>query len=304
LGAKVLKTSTIGPVMMLLWTATFWGSVWYPLRLLEAAGLSGLWTTWVIFAVAAVPGLWLSWARRRVLWQHPGLLLLIGLANGWLNTGFVLAVLEGNVVRVLLLFYLSPLWSTLLGWWWLGERPSRLGLATLALAMFGAMLMLWNPQLGFPWPQDRADWLAISAGMCFSLSNVLMRRLKHLPSILKATVAWWGVVIIVGVWLLLVQAPLPTISSQAWLGAGLLGIIGIFSASLALVYGVKKMPVHRSAVILLFELVAGAVSSQWLTDEIVTLMEWIGGALIMLAAYLSARDVGDEKQASEVSKGT
>lgn len=294
LGAKVLKSSTIGPVMVLLWAATFWGVVWYPLRLLEAAGLSGLWTTWVIFTVAALPGLWLSWSHRHILWEHPGLLLLIALVNGWLNTAFVLAVLDGNVVRVLLLFYLSPLWSTLLGWWWLGERPSRLGLATLALAMFGAMLMLWNPQLGFPWPQDRADWLAISAGMGFSVSNVLVRRLKHLPSVLKATVAWWGVVIVVGIWLLLAQASLPTISSQAWLGAVLLGIVGIFSASLALIYGVKKMPVHRSAVILLFELVAGAVSAQWLTDEIVTVMEWTGGALIIFAAYLSAREISDE----------
>lgn len=296
LSGKALKAGTIFPVLLLLWAATFWGSVWYPLRLLETAGLSGLWTTWVIFAVAALPGLWLAWPHRRVLWDQPGLLLLIALANGWLNTAFVLAILDGNVVRVLLLFYLSPLWSTLLGWWWLGERPSHLGLATLALAMIGAMLMLWNPQLGFPWPQDQADWLAISAGMGFSFSNVAVRRLKHLSVVLKAAVTWWGVAVMVGIWLLLTQATLPTISSGAWLGAVALGIVGIFSASLALVYGVEKMPVHRSAVILLFELVAGAVSSQWLTNEIVTLAEWSGGGLIVLAAYLSATQVSKEQE--------
>jgi drug/metabolite transporter (DMT)-like permease len=294
LGDKALKTGTIGPVLVLLWAATFWGVVWYPLRLLEGAGLSGLWTTWVIFTVAALPGLWMAWGHRHVLWEHPGLLLLIALANGWLNTAFVLAVLDGNVVRVLLLFYLSPLWSTLLAWWWLGERPSRFGMATLGLAMIGALLMLWNPQLGFPWPQDQADWLAISAGIGFSFSNVAVRRLKHLPAILKATVTWWGVVVVAGIWLLLTQAPMPTISSNAWLGAVLLGGIGIFSATLALVYGVEKMPVHRSAVILLFELVAGAVSSQLLTNEIVTVIEWSGGALIILAAYLSTREVIEE----------
>lgn len=294
MGDKALKTGTIGPVLVLLWAATFWGVVWYPLRLLEGAGLSGLWTTWVIFTVAALPGLWMAWGHRHVLWEHPGLLLLIALANGWLNTAFVLAVLDGNVVRVLLLFYLSPLWSTLLAWWWLGERPSRFGMATLGLAMIGALLMLWNPQLGFPWPQDQADWLAISAGIGFSFSNVAVRRLKHLPAILKATVTWWGVVVVAGIWLLLTQAPMPTISSNAWLGAVLLGGIGIFSATLALVYGVEKMPVHRSAVILLFELVAGAVSSQLLTNEIVTVIEWSGGALIILAAYLSTREVIEE----------
>jgi drug/metabolite transporter (DMT)-like permease len=280
---------------MLLWAAIFWGVVWYPLRLLEVAGLNGLWTTWVIFAVAAVPGTWLAWSRRHELREHPGLLLAIALANGWLNTAFVLAVLDGNVVRVLLLFYLSPLWSTLLAWWWLGERLSRFGLATLALAMSGALFMLWNPALGFPWPQERADWLAISAGMGFSFSNVAMRRLNHLSAPFKAAVTWWGTLLVAGVWLILTDAAFvigawPEVGVGVWAGALLLGLIGIFSAGLALIYGVERMPVHRSAVILLFELVAGAVSSQLLTDEIVTRVEWFGGALIVLGAYLSARD--------------
>ena len=291
-----LKTGTILPVSALLWTATFWGVVWYPLRLLEQSGLGGLWTTWIIFATAAVVGLWLVWSRRHELLEQPGLLLLIALANGWLNTAFVLAIIDGNVLRVMLLFSLSPLWSTLLAWIWLGERPSSFGLFALALAMFGAMLMLWNPSLGFPWPQSEADWLAISSGLGFSVSNVAVRHLKHLSSSLKASVAWWGVVVVAGIWLFFAQVPWPQhVSSGAWVGAFVLGGVGIFSATIAVVYGVAKLPIHRSATILLFELVAGALSSQWLTDEIVTSMEWFGGGLIVLAAYLSVRVGSDEK---------
>ncbi len=46
--------------------------------------------------------------------------------------------------------------------------------------------------------------------------------------------------------------------------------------------------IHHSAVISLIELVAGAVSQQLLTDEIVTVREWVGGVLIVIGAYLSA----------------
>lgn len=284
------KAGTFLPVLVLLWAATFWGMVWYPLRLLEQAGLSGLWTTWIIFGTAAIQGVWLSWPHRRELREKPGLLLMIALTNGWVNTAFVLAILDGNVVRVLLLFYLSPLWSTLLAWLWLGERPSKTGITTLVLAMVGAMVMLWNPSLGFPWPQSGADWLAISSGVGFSLSNVAVRRLRHLSSPLKATVIWWGVVVVAGCWLMVVQPPWPqSISVTTWGGAILLGSLGIFSATLAVVFGVTRMPVHRSATILLFELVAGALSAQWLTDEVVTGMEWLGGGLIVLAAYLAVR---------------
>lgn len=274
---------------MLLLAATFWGVSWYPLRLLEDAGLSGLWTTWIIFSVPALLGFWLAWSSRAELLEQPGLLLLIALASGWLNTAFVLAILDGNVVRVLLLFYLSPVWSTLLGWLWLGERPSRFGLATLVLAMSGALFMLWNPALGFPWPQSEADWLAITSGMGFSLSNTAMRRLRHLSLSLKAAMAWWGVVVVAGSWLFFSNAPWPQITNEVWVGAIVLGGALVFGITLAVIYGVEKMPVHRSAVILLFELVAGAVSAQLLTEEVVTSIEWFGGGLIMLAAYLSAR---------------
>ena len=150
--------------------------------------------------------------------------------------------------------------------------------------------MLWNPSLGFPWPQSGSDWLAITSGIGFSVSNVAVRRLRHLSAPLKASVVWWGVVVVAGVWLVLTHSPLPqNISLAAWGGAITLGGLGIFSATLATVYGVAKLPIHRSATILLFELVAGAISSQWLTDEIVTTMEWCGGGLIVMAAYLSVR---------------
>jgi len=290
-GRPIPETSAMTPLplLALLYTASFWGVIWYPLRLLEAHGLGGVWATAILFAAASLPALLLAWPERAALGRHPGLLLLLLLTSGWMNTAFVLAVLEGNVMRVMLLFYLSPLWSTLLGWLWLGERPSRSGLVALALACGGALAMLWQPALGLPWPQGEADWLALSAGLGFSLTNVLLRRLQHLPAGPRLLMSVLGVVLVAGGWLLLSAAAWPSVTPGVWLGAVLLGGLGIFSTGVAVVYGVSRMPVHRSAVILLFELVAAAVSSQWLTQEVIGAAEWLGGGLIVLSAYLSAR---------------
>ena len=125
------------PILALMATALFWGLLWYPLRWLAEHGLPGLWATEVLFTSALLLGSPLLWRYRGELALRPGLLVGLALTNGWCNTAFILAVLDGQVVRVMLLFYLSPVWAVLLARLLLGERLPSLALVTLALAMGG-----------------------------------------------------------------------------------------------------------------------------------------------------------------------
>lgn len=284
------------PVLSLLLTASLWGLVWYPLRLLEGQGLSGLWMTLSSYAAALVLGLVWLW-RNRSDWQYKPLVLgMMMLAVGWCNVAFVLAVLDGTVLRVLLLFYLSPLWALLLGWVLLKEHPGSSGLLAFVLALAGAITMLWDPDLDMPWPRDRADWLAVSSGFAFSFANVMIRKSQRVSMQTKSAASWLGVVLVAGIWILIVQEPFPLVQVSTWFAAALLGWLGFVVMTVTVIYGVSHMPVHRSAVILLFELVVGAVSSLILTDERVLLQEWLGGALILTAAYLAAHaHIGEHK---------
>lgn len=278
-----------GPVLSLLLAATLWGVIWYPLRLLQAHGLNGLWTSLVSYGSALLMLGAYAWHRPRdwcgVQWP----LLVMAIAAGWCNVAFVMAVLDGAVVRVLLLFYLSPVWSVLLARWLLGERASRAALAVVGLALLGALIMLWNDSLGLPWPQAQADWLALSSGFAFALSNVYVRRLQTVSLVTKTLASWLGVIVVALLWLVFSAASVPDVSAPTVAGAVALGLFGIVVMSLAVQYGVTRMPVHRSAVILLFELVAGTLSSQWLTSEVVGTRELLGGLLIVVAAYIAAR---------------
>lgn len=282
------------PVAALLLGATLWGVLWYPLRLLEEQGLSGLWLALITNAVAWCVGLPWLWRRRAELKHHPWLLFTLGLVAGLCNITFVLAVIEGNVVRVLLLFYLAPLWAAVLGWAVLGERVSARAWGLLAAAMAGALVMLWDGAAGAPWPHGRADMLALLSGLTFALSNVLIRKLQQISVPVKTISVWAGGVLVAALWLLFSAQPLPQVSSTALIYAIALGVFGITVMTLAVQYGVTRMPVQRSAVILLFELVAGAVSAAWLAHEMLTAQEWVGGLLIVTAAWLSARSVQHE----------
>ena len=277
------------PIMALLATAFFWGLLWYPMRWLAAHGVPGLWGTGMLFASAFVVGSPLLWRYRAQLGSRPALLLGLMIANGWCNTAFILAVLDGQVVRVLLLFYLSPIWAVLLARLLLGERLPSLALVTLVMAMTGALIILWQPSLGIPWPRGHSDWLAISSGLGFAFSNVLVRMGENLAIGLKVVVAWLGVTLLTGLMLLSGAGGEVIWSITSVVVAVLLGIIGIVMMSVCLMYGVSRMPVHRSAVILLFEVLVGAVSAQWLANESLGAREWLGGILILGAAWLASR---------------
>ncbi len=276
------------PVACLLFSATLWGVFWYPLRVLEEHGLPGLWSTLVIYGAALAVTLPMLWIYRRAFHQ-PHLLFYLALASGWTNVAFILAIIEGNVVRILLLFYLSPIWTVLLGRLFLGETLTLLARITLGLAMLGALVMLWDPSTGLPWPRDHADWLAISSGLAFAVANVVVRKTQEVSVWVKALVGWWGVIVVAGLFIVLLGLPLPRVEPNIIGAAAGIGAIGIVAMTLAVIYGVTHMPVHRSATILLFELVAGAVSAEWLTDEVVQPNEWVGGALIIIAAAIAAR---------------
>jgi len=278
------------PVGALLLSSTMWGVLWYPLRLLEMQGLAGLWTSLIMYFAAGLVAIpWMRTGLGKLSGQWP---LIIGLmlVSGWANIAFILAVIDGNVLRVLLLFFLSPLWTVILGRLFLNERLGVVGALTLLISMFGAVLMLWRSDTGLPMISSTSDFYALTAGMAFAIGNVLVRKMHNVAAMAKAASVWWGVAIMAAAWIALVDIAVPVVdSSWVYAQAALLGLAGMVVMTMAVQYGVARMPVQRSAVILLFELVAGAISAQLLTNEVVLPQEWWGGGLILVAGYLAAR---------------
>lgn len=273
----------------LLTGATVWGLIWYPFRLLDGMGVNGIAATAMVFLVALALG-GIAYRRAFAMIDRRALpLIWIGLAAGWTNLAYVVAVIHGEVLRVMLLFYLAPLWTVFFARYFLGERLNRVSFAVMALALSGALVMLWRPDLGTPWPKSVAEWIGISAGFAFALTNVLTRHASQAPVELKALAVWAGVILMCMLWALfepptwqnLVQLP---VAGFAWL---LLVGVAIFIATIAMQYGLTHTPANRAIVILLFELVVVAITSYYWAQESLTLREWIGGAMIVAASAFS-----------------
>lgn len=284
-------TQKLWPAAGLLSGAITWGLIWYPARLVESAGIGGALMTLITYLTPLGLGALLFAKYFKAFTASPWLLLLIALSSGWANLGYVLGVIHGEVMRVLLLFYLAPVWTVVFARFILGEKLSLAGYAIIATSLAGALLILWQSQYVFPLPQNAAEWWGLTAGMMFALTNVLARLVQATHIYAKSLAVWAGVSV-VALTFLMVQGqsfqPLVEASGTTWLlliGLALL----MFVVTIAVQFGLAHLPANQAIIIFLSELVVGAVSSYYLAGEALSLREWVGGAMILLATLFSGK---------------
>ena len=275
------------PALALVVNAFVWGVSWWPFRQLQGHGLHPLWSTAAVYGVSLALLLVTRPRALAGLASHPQLLVLL-VAAGFTNVGFNWAVTVGDVVRVVLLFYLMPAWATLLAWPLLGERPTASSLLRLLLEMAGVVVILKTPGMPWPVPQDLPDWLALAGGFSFALTNIMLRRLQAAPAVTRIGAMFAGGALAALATALVagVGTPMP-LPPQAW-GVALALSLGFLAANAALQYGASRLPAQTTSLVMLSEVVFASVTSVVLGASELTASTWTGGALVLGAATWAA----------------
>jgi drug/metabolite transporter (DMT)-like permease len=275
-------------IAVLLFSCTLWGLMWWPLKQFRAAGLEGAPLTLLAYGAVGLLGARWLW-RERAAWR-PQTAHLLGLVviGGVANTAFVQALIDGDVVRVMLLFYLSPVWSVLGGRLFLGEAVSRRRAGAVGLALAGAFLVVGGTA-ALSTPLSVSDLLALGAGLAFSGNNLIARAGQAIPMPSKAVAVFMGCALSSGVVLLAgaQTAAWPT-TPALWLGVVAFGIVWVGLATATWQYGVTHLEAGRSGVILIAELLVSVTSAVLIGGEVLSTREALGGALIAAAALLEA----------------
>jgi drug/metabolite transporter (DMT)-like permease len=274
-------------VSALLGGAVLWGLFWWPLKALNAAGIHGSFVQAMAYGLPAL--VLLPWALRKPpRLSQAGLLLLIALLGGWANASFATSLTYGSVVRVLLLFYLAPVWTILAARLFLGEAFTRLRLTALALALAGLAFTLGGPDI-LAAPLSAIDLLALSSGLAFALNNVAIRAGHGLPDAARAVAVFAGCAVISLGFMSWNDQPVPALDTPHLLALVALALVWVLPGTLATFYGVARLDAGKAAILLLAELVVGVVSAVIVGGETLTPQEAVGGALILAAAVIEAR---------------
>jgi drug/metabolite transporter (DMT)-like permease len=279
------------PYLALVLNALVWGVSWWPLRELQGEGLHPLWSsafTYLLGALAMLcfmPKVWGEFVRHKALW-------LLALAAGTTMVGFNWGVSIGEVIRVVLLFYLMPIWAVLIARVALNERITLKALLRVGLAFAGAVLVLSpNGSLGFPLPSNLAEWLGLMGGAAFALNNIMLRHQAERTAQARLFAMFVGGIVAPARWLLYWPCcwarAMPLCSGPCCPG------FTVLVANYGLQYGASRLPANVTSVVMLSEVVFATLSAIVLTQEVLTLQVGIGGAMIVLAAALSALENKD-----------
>lgn len=272
-------------VTILFISSVGWGLTWFPTKGINQMGLDGMHLVLIAFASG---GLMLSpfLFIQRASWRgNVRYLLWITLLGGLANLTFQLALVHGNVVRVMILFYLLPVWSVLGAWYILKEKPDWVRVLAVFISLAGAMFILKvdaSTFVGLDW----IDVLAIISGIAFALNNILFRKTAAQPLASKVAAVFLGCAGLMGVYLLFAPVSTPFPDNLSPYYAAVYGIVYLSLITFGTQWGVTQLEAGRAALIIVMELVVAVISVALLTDITLTMREIIGGVMVMTAAVI------------------
>lgn len=268
-----------------------WGLYWIPLRQLDAVAAAGAWATLIVVAVGMLALAPFGWAGRLRLAQAKRR-ALVSIALG--GASFVLysdGLLYGHVASVILLFYLTPIWSTLIVRWWLGWPISWWRYAAIAVGLIGISMVLGGKNQGLPVPASIGDWLGLASGLLWAVASTGMHvHVRTKPAETNFVFCAGAAVMALVLALLLAPQDLPGVETGQYLPAlGWTLILGVgwWAASLtAFMWATSHLEPPRVGILLMSEVVVGTLSAALFANEPFGLIMTIGAMLVVAACIL------------------
>ncbi|MCS4294272.1 drug/metabolite transporter (DMT)-like permease [Comamonas sp. BIGb0152] len=282
------------PFLALMTNALIWGTIWWPFRQLQAMGVHPVLGTALVYLILFCGLLLVKPTAAAIARRHP-MLLLLAFTSGSTNVLFNWAATTGDVVRVVLLFYLMPAWSVLLAWYFLGERPNKYSILRLVLAFSGVLIVMIPA--GATWQSLTAnlslpDALAIVGGFTFAGTNVVLRSQYRVPGEARMLAMFFGGLVAAGAMSVLgiYLGRMPAIPAIAWSWPLMVLVVAllIMVSNWTLQYGASRLAATTAAVVMLSEVVFASASNVMIEGAVLSGRLLLGGALVLSASLIAA----------------
>ena len=288
-----------------LYAGLVYGLYWIPLRALEDAGLHEVLPSLMFNLVPMVLILPLIAWRWRYIRRAPLNFHITGVIVGLSIVGYTNAFLYTDVVRVLILFYLTPIWGFILARIVIGDLITPIRMASIVLGI-GGMLTIFGIDTGIPLPNNIGDWIALGAGILWAIASLMMLMGKQSPIDYALWFFLWNgiaAIVVTAFFFGQNEAALPATSVfldvLPWLIP--LALLMIIPAGFAVIFGPTQLNPGIAGILFMVEIGVGTLTASIMTDEPFGWRELLGVLMITFAALIEPiRDlVRFRREASE-----
>ena len=285
---KIYSDSSLS--LLILISASAWGLYWVPLRAIEQAGMAGSWSIVLVNACPLIVLLPVLAINLRGLKVHTLPMICAGLMVGTAFTLYANGLVETTIIRATLLFYLSPIWSTILGIIWLSERLTRARIISILLAVAGLVLLLMDFNNSNSVRLNIGDLFGFLSGVFWAIAAVIINRWPNAPILPLTSIVYVATTIISIIFALFIHNdPFPELNiiKDSFLTATIWSII-ILLPSFWIIFRVSQLLFPgRVAILMMSEVIVAIVSARILVpDETMFFLQWIGAGAILFAGVI------------------
>ena len=267
-----------------------WGLYWLPLRSIEQSGIAGSWSIVLVNACPLIILVPLIFFNLDKLKKYPKPILFAGIMIGAAFTFYANGLVETSVIRATLLFYLSPIWSTIIGIIWLNERLTIARVISIIVALIGLILLLYDFRNQETAMLNFGDFSSILSGLFWALGASILKKWSNLPIIpLTAIVYFSTTSLSILLAVVVYKAPIPSLAliGQNFPIAFIWSVI-VLLPSFCIIFRISQILFPGRVGILMMSEVAVAVISAkiLLPEEQMVILQWIGALAILLAGVV------------------
>ena len=282
-----MRSHQVVPSLGVMLAGALWGLLWYPVVELDKQGLGVGLSSAIFYAVTALcafPGILISGTLKQIT-QTPSSYIVMGSAF----TLYTFALLLTQPINAILLFYLTPAWSILLGKIFFREPIGLLRVLVVIMGFSGVGLVLGATSL--PLPKVLGDWIALASGALWALGTTMSNRAASQDSWVRLMQFAIAGIISTGVLALLLSGAAPKVltaaanaDTLAW--AIIIGFVLFAIPNLLVIWGTSRLSSTRVGVLLMMEVVVGTIAIVLLSTEPLVAFQIVGAALIFAAGVV------------------
>ena len=280
------------PNLTVIVSCFFWGSYWIPLRYIDSDSNGSLWPIFFSFLLLSLLLLKPLVKTFYVIFNERNYFFFLGClfaATG--ITFYSESLLRGEIAKVVVLFYLCPIWGTIFAKIFLGNKLTLKRLLSIILGIIGLEIMV-GIEKGIIFPTSVVEWIALSAGLSWAMGMTLFHLAKSTSGFEKTALT---ALIIPFVFLALclvpdgrtLEIPNQLISVNViYLWMILFAVVWLLPSILLTYFSVEILDPGRINILLAFEVAVGFISASLLTNEIIGLRECLGALFVVSACFV------------------